>query len=82
MSRRDIFPTCGFALAVVRNFDGRYLAVNETKDRGWWLPGGAINFCETFEEGALRETFEEAGMKIKIKGVLRVEHSEALKHGS
>ena len=45
--------TVGFALAIVRNFDGRYLAVNESKGRGWWVPGGGIDFGETYPECAI-----------------------------
>ena len=46
------------------------------------MPGGGINFTETFQECAIRETLEEGGIKVTLKGVLRVEHSEANKYGS
>ena len=42
--------------------------------RGWWLPGGHVELNETFEQAAVRETFEEAGIHIRLIGVLRVEH--------
>jgi ADP-ribose pyrophosphatase YjhB (NUDIX family) len=51
------------------------LAVNETNNRGWWIPGGAVDGGESFQVAALRECFEEASVKIALKGVLRVEHS-------
>lgn len=72
---RTIFKTYEFALVIVRNFDGRWLTVNESKNRGWWIPGGGVDLNESFIEAAHRETKEEAGIEIKIKGVLRVEHS-------
>lgn len=50
------------------------LAVKETKGRGWWLPAGGLDVNETFQEAALRETKEEAGIDISLKGILRVEH--------
>ena len=49
------------------------MAVLETKNRGWWLPGGRVDPGESFEKAALRETLEEAGIHVNLKGVLRVE---------
>jgi 8-oxo-dGTP pyrophosphatase MutT (NUDIX family) len=72
---RTAFKTYEFALVIVRNFDGRWLAVNESRGRGWWIPGGGVDKSETFIEAAHRETREEAGILIKLNGVLRVEHS-------
>jgi ADP-ribose pyrophosphatase YjhB (NUDIX family) len=28
--------------------DGRYLAVHEINNRGWWIPGGAVDKNESF----------------------------------
>jgi len=72
---RTSFKTYQFALVIVRNFDGRWLAVKESRGRGWWIPGGAVDAGETFVTAAHRETLEEAGIEISLKGVLRVEHS-------
>ncbi len=34
----------------------------------WTIPGGKLNFGETFEEGAIREVLEETGIKMnKVK---------------
>jgi phosphatase NudJ len=49
--------------------------VREVGDQGWWLPAGRVDPGETFAKAALRETEEEAGVKVVLKGVLRVEHS-------
>ena len=54
---------------------GKYVAVNETRDRGWWIPGGAVDFGEDFITGATRECKEEAGIDCEIKGILKVDHS-------
>ena len=64
-----------FALVICRNpKTGQYLAVNETKNRGWWIPGGAVDAGETFRTAAIRECIEEAAIQIDIKGVIKVEH--------
>ena len=51
------------------------MAVNETKNRGWWIPGGAVDSGETFRTAAVRECLEEAGVDIQLKGVLAIEHN-------
>ncbi len=38
----------------------------------WTMPGGKLNFGETFEEGAAREVFEETGIKLKDVKVICV----------
>jgi len=84
---RPIYKTVGFSVVVCRHPDGKWyfslvvttynfrLAVKETKNRGWWLPAGGLDAGETFPEAALRETYEEAGIQVELKGILRVEHS-------
>jgi len=75
MSSKKGCPTYNFSVAIVKNDKDEFLAVKETKNRGWWLPAGRVDGAETFEEAAVRETLEEAGVKIKLKGILRVERT-------
>jgi 8-oxo-dGTP pyrophosphatase MutT (NUDIX family) len=65
----------GLSLIVCRNKQGKYLAVNESRNRGWWLPGGRVDPPESFHEAAIRETLEEAGIHVELKGVLRIEYN-------
>ena len=66
----------GLSLVIVRNKDGKFLAVNETDNRGWWLPGGRVDPPEDFMTAAIREVKEEAGIDIELKGILRLEESK------
>jgi hypothetical protein len=47
-SERTVFRTNSFAVVICRNFDGKWLAVKETRQRGWWIPAGAVDFNESF----------------------------------
>jgi 8-oxo-dGTP pyrophosphatase MutT (NUDIX family) len=65
-----------FSLVVCRHpATKRWLAVNETEHRGWWLPGGFVECGDDHFTAAVRETLEEAGIDVILKGVLRVENS-------
>lgn len=68
-------PTYAFALVVCQHPDKKFLIVKECCKKGWWLPAGRVDPGETFQQAAIRETIEEAGIKIKLEGVLRVEYS-------
>jgi len=74
-TRRSGCPTYNFAVVIVQHKDGRLLSVKETRNRGIWLPAGFVDPGESFIEAAHRETLEEAGIKVQLEGILRVEHS-------
>lgn len=75
---REAIPTWFFALAVVRRGD-RFLLVHESKHgQLWYLPAGRVEPGESFAEAARRETLEEAGVPVRVTGVIRVEHSPGL----
>ena len=74
MSRTPI-PTWYFALVVVRRAN-RFLMVHERKHgQLWYLPAGRVEAGETCVMAAVRETFEETGIAVRLVGILRVEHS-------
>ena len=74
MARTPI-PTWSFAVAVVRRGD-RFLLVQEARHgQTWYLPAGRVEPGETLEEGARRETLEEAGVPIEPVGLLRMQYT-------
>ena len=49
--------------------DGKYLVTKRSKDEFpypdyWDIPGGIVEYGELPRDGAIRETFEEVGLKI------------------
>lgn len=71
---RPPIPTWFFALVVVRKGD-RFLLVEETRDRDWYMPAGRVEAGESLLEAARRETLEEGGIPIVLEGILRIEHT-------
>jgi 8-oxo-dGTP pyrophosphatase MutT (NUDIX family) len=77
MSRQPL-PTWFFVLVVVRLQD-RFLVVQERKHgQLWYLPAGRVEPGEDLVAAAHRETLEEAGIRIRLEGILRVEHTPNL----
>jgi 8-oxo-dGTP diphosphatase len=59
-------PQVGIGVFVVR--DGKFLMGHRKGSHGadtWSIPGGHMEFAETFEQTAKREVMEETGMVIK-----------------
>ena len=46
--------------------------VQEFASQGFWLPAGGLDPGEGLVQCAVRECLEEAGVRVKIKGLLQV----------
>jgi len=76
LSRRPVDtkqrPRLGCAGLILRG--GRVLLGKRNKEpnRGLWvLPGGGVEFCETFEQTLERELLEEAGISIAVRDIFK-----------
>ncbi|TMW67481.1 hypothetical protein Poli38472_011101 [Pythium oligandrum] len=64
-----------FALVVCHNRKyNSFLLVQEFANSGFWLPGGRIDSGENPAEAAIRETEEEAGIDIRLTGLIKIEY--------
>jgi 8-oxo-dGTP pyrophosphatase MutT (NUDIX family) len=60
------------AVALVTNDADEILMIRRTDNGNWALPGGAIEMGESVAEAAVRETFEETGIRVEVTGLLGV----------
>jgi 8-oxo-dGTP pyrophosphatase MutT (NUDIX family) len=54
---------------VVAREDGAILLIRRTDNGNWALPGGAVEMQESVADAAIRETWEETGVKCEITGL-------------
>ncbi len=68
-------PTWAFAITIVRR-DNRFLLVQEDKPgQPWYFPAGLVELGEGFPQAAVRETLEEAGVSVRLNGILKMVHT-------
>ena len=72
-----VIPTTRVSVIVITN-DGKILLVRHRKGprQYWVLPGGRLEYGETFDECAVRELKEETGLDIKVNRLIYL--SEAI----
>ena len=79
---RTAIPSSFFVFTVVEH-EGRFLVVRERKgDQGWYAPAGRLEPGETIAEAAVRETMEEAGVRVVPTSILRVDQQWFPSEGS
>jgi phosphatase NudJ len=61
------------SLVVVTKDERQKEFISVQERDGWYLPAGRVDHGETFATAAVRETLEEAGARVVLDGVLRVE---------
>lgn len=60
---RNPFPTVDIIIEV----DGKIVLIRrKNPPYGWALPGGFVEYGESYEEAALREAKEETGLNVKL----------------
>jgi 8-oxo-dGTP diphosphatase len=80
---RAVCPTCGYihfrnptpVAGCVVEHDGQIVLVRRGIEPGrgmWGIPAGFMEWGETAEEGAMRETAEETGLTVRIERLLGV----------
>jgi 8-oxo-dGTP pyrophosphatase MutT (NUDIX family) len=80
-SREEPHPPDGltrlynFSLVICRHpVTGKFLLCQEFANQGFWCPGGAVDPGEMLTVAAKRETLEEAGIDVELKGILSIEY--------
>lgn len=61
---------------VILDKEGRVLLQRRSDNKKWGLPGGSLELKESFEEAAIREAYEEVGLKIKSLQLFNVYSGE------
>lgn len=64
----------------IANDKGEVLLIQRSDNKMWALPGGSQNRDETMAACAVRETFEETGLRIEITDLLGIFSSENVPH--
>ena len=62
-------PTVGVAVVVLEEDK---LLIGRRRDGGWCIPCGHVEYDETVEEAAIRETAEETGLVVSLDGIQAV----------
>jgi len=80
---QSVCPTCRFVFylnpkvvaGTIPERDGQVLLTRRSINPGrglWTFPGGFVDFGESVTDAAVRETFEETGLKVELTGLHNV----------
>ena len=60
-------PIVGVGAVIRRGEEYVFIKRAADPDKGYWsVPGGLVNIGETVEDAAVREAFEETGLRVKV----------------
>ena len=65
---------------LILNDQNEVLLIKRTDNNMWGIPGGSCELGETFEEAAIREAFEETGLKINSLELFSVFSGNEMHH--
>ena len=65
---------------LIFNTRGELLLIKRTDNKVWGIPGGSCELGETLEDTAVREAYEETGLKIKKPELFNVFSGENMHH--
>ncbi|OGQ96446.1 MAG: NUDIX hydrolase [Deltaproteobacteria bacterium RIFOXYD12_FULL_57_12] len=65
---RNPLPTVDI---IIENNNGIVLIKRKNPPLGWALPGGFVDYGESLEQAAIREAFEETGLRVTLIDQLR-----------
>ncbi len=51
-------------------YQGKILIIQKSYKKGWSIPGGILKRGETWQQAAVRETFEEVGIHLEEKALV------------
>ena len=74
-----ILEVARYSVVICRNRHNQYLCIQERTGQ-WWIPGGSVEKGETHLQAAIRETREEAGIDIQIKGIMSIDQMNFNNH--
>lgn len=61
-------------------YQGKILLVRNKNENTWYAPSGKLEPKETLEQGAIRETLEETGLRTAIKRILFIKEYHDLEN--
>ena len=62
---RNPFPTVDIVIELDKH--GIVLIKRKNPPFGWAIPGGYVDYGESFEDAAIREAYEETDLRVKLK---------------
>lgn len=64
-----------FAYVIIQHPETKkFVIIEEIASQGWFLPAGKVEVGESFHHAAIRECKEEAGINVKLEGLLKIEY--------